>query len=162
MKKHSPVSVSLATILVLAVSAALVPSVAHARKIVETATVGGYSVTLKVLPAESFLGPHAAMARDSGAQPALLKGPLHPNHHLVAFIRKDRKPVEHAAVTISYRKLSPEKGGWMDLPVVRMHVAGKGLQTTHFGNNVKLAPGRYEVRVTVDGKGPALFLFSLR
>jgi hypothetical protein len=40
-------------------------------------------------------------------------------------------------------------------------VAGEGMNTTHYGNNVKLAPGTYEALVTVNGQGPAIFHFSL-
>jgi hypothetical protein len=43
------------------------------------------------------------------------------------------------------------------LPVVRMHVAGKERSTTHFGNNLRMEPGRYDVRVTVNGEAPATF-----
>jgi hypothetical protein len=43
-----------------------------------------------------------------------------------------------------------------------MHVAGKGLGTTHYGNNVDLPAGTYEVRVTGDGSGPASFRVPVR
>jgi hypothetical protein len=33
--------------------------------------------------------------------------------------------------------------------------------TTHYGNNVRLEPGSYEARVTVNGSAPATFQFSL-
>jgi hypothetical protein len=52
-------------------------------------------------------------------------------------------------------------GAWTKLPVVRMHMTGKGLKSTHYGNNLKLDAGGYEVRVTVDGSGPAIFRISL-
>jgi uncharacterized protein involved in high-affinity Fe2+ transport len=52
-------------------------------------------------------------------------------------------------------------GAWIDLPVVRMHVKGMGLDSTHYGNNVNLAPGKYKVRVTVNGETPVTFQFSL-
>ncbi len=122
---------------------------------------GVYSVTLKVMPAESFSGPNAEMIRDAGARPNQLDGPTQPNRHLVAFVKESGKPVKKAMVSISYRELSPKRGDWMSLPVVRMHVAGKGLETTHYGNNVKLEPGKYEARVTVNGSEPATFHFSL-
>ncbi len=140
----------------------LLTAVGQAKPISKTAKAGVFSVTLKVLPAESFLGPHAAMVRDAGAEPNTLKGPEHPNHHMVAFVKENGKPVENATVDISYRKLSPKMGAWTALPVVRMHVAGHSLATTHYGNNVRLGPGRYEARVTVNGNGPATFLFRLR
>ncbi len=122
---------------------------------------GPYSVTLKVLPAESFSGPHAEMVRDAGAKPNLLNGPEQPNHHMVAFVKREGKPVEKARVSIEYRQLSPKEGGWMRLPVVRMHVSGKGLATTHYGNNVRLEPGRYDVRVRVNRSRPVVFHFML-
>jgi hypothetical protein len=140
----------------------LIPLAAHAQKISKTAETGGYSITLKVLPAESFGGSHAEMARDGGAEPNAINGPEHPNHHLVAFVKEDGKPVETAKVSISYRNISSKKGEWVSLPVARMHVAGKGLETTHYGNNVKLAPGKYEARVVVNGSKPAVFHFSLK
>jgi hypothetical protein len=146
---------------VLALVALLLPGLAKASVISEEAAVGPYTVTLKVLPAESFSGAKAEMVREGGAQPNTLTGPTHPNHHMVVFVTKSGKQVEDAKVAISYRRLSPEMGEWMTLPVVRMHMAGRGFETTHYGNNVSLAPGSYEIRVTVNGKGPAKFRFSL-
>lgn len=161
MKKQLPISISLAVALLFALGSLLLPCAAQAQVVSKTAMAGAYSVTLKVLPAESFRGPHAAMTRDAGAQPNFLNGPDHPNHHLVAFVRRDNKPVEKAGVDISYRMLSPHRTGWMKVPVVRMHVTGKGLATTHYGNNVRLMAGNYEVRVKVNGSRPAFFHFSL-
>jgi hypothetical protein len=152
---------SLAAALIFALGALLIPGATLAVNVSKTATAGAYSVTLKVLPAESFRGPKAEMARDGGAEPNFLNGPEHPNHHLVAFVAESGKPVEDATVDISFRRLSPKMGRSMNLPVVRMHVAGKGLATTHYGNNVELPAGNYEVRVTVNGEGPATFRFSL-
>jgi hypothetical protein len=134
---------------------------AQAQNVSETGTAGKYSLTLEILPAESFHGPHAEMARDGGAMANMAGGEAGPNHHLVVFVKEDGKPVEQAKVTMSYRQLSPEKGKWISLPVTRMHVAGKGMETTHYGNNVKLAPGSYEARVTVNGEGPATLHFSV-
>jgi hypothetical protein len=139
----------------------LLPRLSDGQTISKTTMAGSYSVTLKVLPAESFRGAKAEMARDGGAEPNYLNGAERPNHHLVAFVKKDGKPVEDATVSITYRRTSSNMSRWETLPVVRMHVAGKGLATAHYGNNVKLAAGNYEARVTVDGKGPATFRFSL-
>lgn len=138
------------------------PFAAQAQSVSKTAMAGAYSVALKVLPAESFRGPHAEMVRDAGAKPDLLLSPVRPNHHLVAFVREGGKPVEKADVVIRYHELSPKQGGWIQLPVVRMHVAGKGLATTHYGNNLSLAPGKYEAMVVVNGGAPAIFRFTLR
>ncbi len=134
---------------------------AQAQEISKTEMAGKYSVTLKVLPAESFSGPTAEMVRDGGAQANEVNGPEQPNHHLVAFVKENDKPVEKADVKISYRESSSSAAKWTKLPVVRMHVAGKGPETTHFGNNVKLAPGSYEVHVTVNGSAPATFQITL-
>lgn len=161
MRNQNGISFPLAAVLMLALGTFIVPCVAQAKNVSQTAMAGAYSVTLKVLPAESFSGPHAEMMRDGGAKADMVNGPGRPNHHLVAFIAENGKPVEKAKVTISYRKLSPKPGKMMRLPVARMHVVGKGLATTHFGNNVSLGPGSYEVHVTVNGKGPATFHFSL-
>lgn len=139
----------------------LIPGAAQAQTISKKAKAGVYAVNLKVLPAESFTGPHAAMVRDAGAEPNTLNGPEHPNHHMVAFVKENGKPVENAMVEIRYRDLSSKMHAWMNLPVVRMHVAGHGLATTHYGNNVRLNAGRYEVQVTVNGNGPATFRFRL-
>ena len=54
-----------------------------------------------------------------------------------------------------------KKSDWTSLPVARMHVSGKGLETTHYGNNVWLAEGKYEARVTVNNNPSAVFQFSL-
>lgn len=161
-KKPISFTSSLSAALLFALGVMLLPAASHAQAFSKTAKASAYSVTLKVLPAESFSGPHAAMVRDAGAAPDLLNGPDRPNRHLVAFVQKDGKPVEQATVDISYRELSPAKGRWMRLPVVRMHVAGKGLATTHYGNNLHLAAGSYEARVTVNGSHPAVFHFTLR
>lgn len=162
MKNTLPTQFSLVAALILALGALLAPLAVQAQSINQTAKAGAYSVNLKVLPAESFSGPSAAMVRDGGAQANLLNGPEHPNHHMVAFIQESGKAVENATVTITYREASPSTGSWTTLPVVRMHVADQGLATTHYGNNLMLAPGNYEVRVTVNGSAPATFQFSLK
>jgi hypothetical protein len=146
---------------VFAFASLLLPRAAQAQNASTTAMAGAYSVTLRVLPAEAFNGPHAAMVRDGGAQPEQVNGPMHPNHHMVAFIKEHGAPVENARVEISYRRLSPMKGAWKHLPVVRMHMNGKGLGTTHYGNNLALGPGKYEARVTVNGKASVLLHFTV-
>ena len=161
MRNTSYLRVSLLMALSFAFASLLVPRADAAQNISETAMAGPYSVTLKVLPAESFSGPKAAMVRDNGSEPNLLNGPMHPNHHMVAFVSKSGKPMENAKVAIRYRSLSSKMNKWMTLPVARMHVAGKGPATTHYGNNLMLAPGDYQVRVTVDGSKPAMFRITV-
>jgi uncharacterized protein involved in high-affinity Fe2+ transport len=161
MRKQTVVHFPLVAGLTLVCACFLMPGDAFAKNVSETGKAGNYQLTLKVLPAESFAGAHAEMVRDGGATATPLGGEAAPNHHLVVFVKENEKPVEAAKVNISYRELSPQEGKWMSLPVARMHVAGKGMDTTHYGNNVKLAPGNYEARVTVNGQGPATFHFSL-
>jgi hypothetical protein len=147
--------------LAFAIGVLLVACAAQAQGVSQNATAGAYSVALKVLPAESFAGPGADMAWDGGARANMLNGAKKPNHHLVVFVQKDGKPVEKANVSIRYRMLSPKKTGWKSLPVARMHVAGKGPETTHYGNNVMLPAGSYEARVKVNGSPAAVFNFTL-
>jgi hypothetical protein len=162
MKEKRNTRSSLAAALILALGVLIAPFAVRAQVVSKTAKAGAYTVNLKVLPAESFTGPHSEMTRDGGAQPNLLAGPEHPNHHMVAFIQEGGKPVESATVSISYLRLSARRGAWTTLPVVRMRVTGKGLETTHFGNNLMLPAGTHEVRVTVNGSAPATFRFSVK
>ncbi|MGH9718193.1 MAG: hypothetical protein ACRD4R_15905 [Candidatus Acidiferrales bacterium] len=136
------------------------PTASQAQNTSQVARSGPYTFTLKVLPPESFHGSHAEMTRDSGAKAVAVNGPAHPNYHLVVFIKKNGKPVEDAQVAITYRQSARQH--WERLPVARMHVAGKGRETTHYGNNVNVSPGKYEVRVTVAGRRHATFRFTLK
>jgi hypothetical protein len=152
---------SLTSICLLVLGAAGIGYAAPPKTISRTGDAGPYSITLKVLPAESFEGPSAEMAWDAGANPVLLGAPSAPDHHVVAFIERDGVPVKDADVAIAVERKG-SASGWQPLPVARMHVAGKGASTTHFGNNVKLEPGDYEARVTVNGKSSATFEFTTR
>lgn len=144
-----------AAVIVFAFGSFLASCAAQAKPVSKTATVGNYSVTLKILPAESFTGAHAEMVWNGGARPNLLNSTPKPDHHMVAFVKKNGKPVADATVHIRYRRLGAHgPGGWNTLPVVRMYVKGKGRATTHFGNNVHLPAGNYAVRVTVN-KAPS-------
>ena len=148
--------------LTIVLGGVFLPLAARAQTVTKMAKAGSYTLTLKVLPAESFTGPKAEMVRDGGANPTTLNGPEHPNHHMVVFVKQNGKPVENATVDMSYRKLAPQPTNWKQLPVVRMHVKGHGLETTHYGNNVKLGSGKYLVQVGVNGGMPATFTFSLK
>jgi hypothetical protein len=161
MRKLIPVPVRshvLPAVAALAIAALFFPIASRAQNINEVARTGPYTFNLKVLPPETFHGPNAAMAHDSGAMAMAVNGPGHPNHHLVVFIKKNGKPVENATVTIAYRQSMWKH--WKQLPVARMHVKGKGPETTHYGNNVDLPPGKYEVRVKADGNS-ATFRITL-
>jgi hypothetical protein len=134
---------------------------ASPQTVSETAQAGDYSLTLKVLPAEAFTGEKAEMAWDGGAAALPLTAAAAPDHHMVVFVKRAGKPVENASVEIRYRRLGAGESTWIELPVARMHVAGKPLTTTHYGNNVRLAVGRYAVEVRVGDSPPATFDFTL-
>jgi hypothetical protein len=153
-------SLSLASTVLLVLGTVGIAHAAGQQAISKKQQAGPYSVTLKVLPPESFMGSSAEMAWDGAAKPVALGAPANPNHHLVAFVERDGKTVERADVAIVYERKG-SSSGWQTLPVARMHVAGKGPSTTHFGNNVKLEPGNYQVRVTVNGKDSATFEFTI-
>lgn len=154
------------TALMLVFGAAFAASSSH-KVIVKNLTVDGYALSLRVLPAEPFVKTADAkksensgkMVDGGGAMVAAKGGPEHPNHHLVVFIKKSGAPVEHAKVKITYQREGSKRV--MSLPVVTMWVAGAGRKTTHYGNNVNLKPGRYEVKVTVNGKAKADFHIHL-
>jgi hypothetical protein len=39
----------------------------------------------------------------------------------------------------------------VSVPIVRMEAVRKGPQSTHYGNNVRMRPGAYDVVVTANG-----------
>lgn len=144
-----------------ALGAFLASCAAQAKPVSQSAAIGAYQVTLKVLPAEAFTGADEEMVWDGGAKPDLLGSMSHPNHHLVIFVKKDGKPVENATVRIHYRALGAATGHWKTLPVARMYVKGKSRATMHYGNNVHLTPGNYEAKVQL-GNAPAhVFRFTV-
>lgn len=81
----------------------------------------------------------------------------HPNHHLVAHIfrRRTGAVVTDARVTMSFVPVDAKgrpTGAPTDVPVVVMQAVGAGPTSTHYGNNVTMAPGRYNVVVNVNDK----------
>ena len=132
-------------------------SLARAQNVSETVTAGVYTITLKILPAEAFTGPNATMERESGAQANAMAVPGHQIHHMVVFVTRGGKPVEHATVEIRYRRVGPRMSAWNNLPVVRMNEVGKGPETTHYGNNLTMVSGSYDVSVSVNNAPEANF-----
>jgi len=158
MHRHSRliITTGVSAVLLLA-GAASVWAHSDANAPSATTDVGPYTITLKVLPAETFSGSHAAMSWDGGAQPVEVGGDAGPNHHMVIFVERDGTPVENAQIDMRYRKAdSDQKSSWRNLPVARMHARGEGRQTTHFGNNLTLPAGRYEVRVDIEGQSTTM------
>jgi hypothetical protein len=124
---------------------------------------GDYEVRIEVKPPGPYTGPKAELLRDGGDQPLERIGSLSPNHRLVVTVLENNRPVEQATVVILYRNFQPPHvGPWLRLPVVRTHVAGKGPESTQFGNNVRIGPGLCQVSVSVNGEGALNARFLLR
>jgi hypothetical protein len=135
-----------------------------AKDISKTATLDSIRIELHVLPAEPFFTKDQIAADHvtegmlimGGAQPVDMHASSHPNHHLVVhvFNAKTGKAVTNADVAITYKMLDKKGKPSADsaaVPIVTMQAIGKGAQSTHYGNNVTLAPGTYSIRVLVNG-----------
>ncbi len=150
----------------LTVSALIAVAVsASAADVMRTKTVGTYRVELHLLPAEPFFSkedvatkhPKEGMEIEGGATPVMLDAASHPNHHLVVHIfdTKTGQAITDATVTMSFVSLDPKakpSGAPTEVSVVVMQAIGKGPASTHYGNNVAMPAGRYNVSVTVNGQ----------
>jgi hypothetical protein len=136
-----------------------------AKNVMKTATVGDMRIELHILPAEPFFTADevstkkvkAGMLIISGAEPLSLEASTHPNRHLVVHIfnAKTGKAITTAKVTISFQPLDAKgksTGNSINVPIVNMQVIGKGLESTHYGNNVVMPEGAYSVTVLANGK----------
>ncbi len=148
----------LATILIAPLAALALAGNAWAAGPVKISKMDGpYKLVLQLLPAEPFLskseikaGKHG-MDRIRGAAANPLHASTAPNHHLIVHVlnASTGKAVTNADVRISYNKVS-SSGKPKNLPVVEMQANGKGVASTHYGNNVHLSSGRYLIWVRVD------------
>jgi hypothetical protein len=133
-----------------------------------THDAGPFRVALAVLPAEPFLTKaeigHAAsgMIAVGGAAPVFPSAPSHPNHHLIVHIydRATGRALRGGHVAMRFTRLDrgPTAGVTMSVPVVEMQAAGKGPQSTHYGNNVFMGAGMYRVVVSIDGSARTSFV----
>jgi hypothetical protein len=129
-------------------------------------TINGQRIELHVLPAEPFFtksqvaaqgAPKEGMLIMGGAKPMLPDAKERPNQHLVihVFDTKTALAVTDAKVKMSFQSLD-EKGNQtgrpVDVPIVVMQAIGKGVQSTHYGNNVVMPDGPLAVSIVVDGK----------
>ena len=127
--------------------------------------LGPYRVELHVLPAEPFFSKADVAAKnvkegmeiEGGAAPVAPDADSHPNHHLVVhvFDKQTGKVIADATVTMSFASLDAQGkpgGAPSDVAVVVMQAIGKGPASTHYGNNVTMPAGRYDVAVTVNGQ----------
>ena len=76
------------------------------------------------------------------------------NRHLVVHIfdAESGKVIPNANVKMSFHNLADSPGISIKVPVVRMQMVGKGVQSTHYGNNVVMPDGSYSVAVVVNRK----------
>ena len=155
------------TVFVLMVAIYSVGS-ANAADVMRAKTAGPYRVELHVLPAEPFFSKEDVAAKhleegmeiEGGAAPVMPDAASHPNHHLVVhvFDGKTHQALTDATVTLKFTSLGegPSTAASVEMPVVVMQAIGKGPSSTHYGNNVSMPAGRYNVTVTINGQ-PADF-----
>jgi len=138
---------------------------ADARDYMKPATVGGMRIELHILPAEPFFTADEVAAKKvkagmlimGGAEPLALDANTHPNHHLVVHIfdAKTGKAITTAQVSINFQQLDAKKkpvGDSVNVPIVIMQAIGKGVESTHYGNNVVMPSGYYSITVVANGK----------
>jgi len=142
----------------------LATGAANAADARQTKTAGGYRVELHVMAAEPFFSKQDVASKnvkegmeiEGGAMPVAPNAASHPNHHLVVHIfdKDSGKVVADAAVTMNFAPLDSagKSGAPVDVPVVVMQAIGKGPASTHYGNNVSMPAGHYNVAVTVNGQ----------
>jgi len=149
---------------VLSAAAMNVDTAVNAADVMQAKTAGAYRIELHVLPAEPFFTKQEVadkqvtegMEIEGGAAPVPPNADSHPNHHLVAhvFDRQTGKVVTDATVTMSFAPLDANgksAGAPVAVPVVIMQAIGGGARSTHYGNNVTMPPGRYNVMIAVNG-----------
>ncbi|HTS94151.1 MAG TPA: hypothetical protein VMG55_19220 [Stellaceae bacterium] len=126
-----------------------------------------YRIVLQIGPAEAMYTPTEARLRHPdvgeimlggrlsaeigglGHEPA--GGPVPDERHLELHVvsRATGKVVAEAHVTIAIA--GPDKR-WNSVPVARMYGIEAGPDDLHYGNNVRLPPGAYSVRASVNGE----------
>jgi hypothetical protein len=152
----SPFSLAAGCVLFLHVST-------QAGHIVKDTVTGGLKISLHVVEAEPFFTRQEVEAKKvtagmlivSGAAPLTPEDSAKPNHHLVvhAYDAKSGKALTKAQVTMSFQSVDATgkpAAAEVAVPVVTMQAIGKGPQSTHFGNNVVMPDGIYEVKVRVN------------
>jgi hypothetical protein len=141
------------------------PGSAQAEGAMQRRTVAAYRVELHILPVEPFFSKEEVadkhvkegMQIEGGAAPVAIDADPRPNHHLVVHIfrRRTGAVVTDAKVTMSFVAIDANgkaAGAPTDVPVVVMQASGAGPASTHYGNNVTMPLGRYNVTVNVNDK----------
>jgi hypothetical protein len=153
---------------------------AQAKDLSQTKNAGPYRLELELLPPEPFYTAKqvssgegkAGMLIMGGAEPIPPDAPSHPNHHLVihVFDKTTNKPLQNANVRLIVQALDSSgkpTGQPQEVPIVKMQMiatAGSSSMggmsgmggtgnpaSTHYGNNVSLAPGDYRVLAVANG-----------
>jgi hypothetical protein len=145
----------------------LVAAMMMGRVTQQTQDAGPFRVVLAVLPAEPFVTQAQAahgrsgMVAIGGAAPVAPSAPSHPNHHLVihVFDRAHGHALRSGQVTMSFTPVDRKstKSATVIVPVVEMQAAGKGPESTHYGNNVFMRAGAYRVAVSINGSTRTVF-----
>jgi len=143
----------------------LIGAPAGAAELMKKITKDDLKIELHVLGAEPFYTKEevattktkSGMLIMGGAKPLGLEDTPRPNHHLVihVFDAKSSKAITDADVSLSFQALNAKgepSGEMVEVPIVIMQAIGKGPQSTHYGNNVAMADGTYQVFITVNGK----------
>jgi|WetSurMetagenome_2_1015567.scaffolds.fasta_scaffold232877_1 hypothetical protein len=136
-----------------------------ANEVTKTTVVDGMRIELHVLPAEPFFTADEVKIKKmkegmliiSGAEPVSVEANTHPNRHLVVHIFdvKTDKAITTAKVTMKFQQLDSNGkliGASTDVPIVVMEAIGKGVESTHYGNNVVMPEGSYAITVVANGK----------
>jgi len=139
-----------------------------AKNDVTTATLGGMRIELCVLQAEPFFTADEVTKKNvkegmlivGGAAPLLLEGNIYSNRHLVVHIfdEKTGQAITKAEVKMSFQPLDTHgkpSGDSVRVPIVIMQAIGKGLESTHYGNNAVMPEGAYAITVVADGQQAA-------
>jgi hypothetical protein len=137
----------------------------NAGNVIKTAIVGGMRIELNILPAEPFFTADEVATKKvqegmliiSGAEPLSLEAETRPNRHLVVHIfhTKTGKAIPTSKVSMNFQQTDAKGkpiGKSVNVPIVIMQVIGKGLESTHYGNNVVMPAGCYSVTVVANGK----------
>ena len=136
-----------------------------AGHVMKDTVVGPYTIELHIVPAEPFFTAEEVTAKHAtegmlimgGATPVAPDAKERPNRHLVVHVydAKTGKAVTGAKVTMKFQNLDEKgtlSGGSINVPVVIMQAIGKGVESTHYGNNVSMPSGTYLVTVSVNNK----------
>jgi hypothetical protein len=132
---------------------------------VKIVTVNGMKIELHILPAEPFFTAEEisikkvkeGMLKIDGAEPIPIDSNMRPNHHLVVHIYDARtgKAISNAEVNMSFQQLDLKGkpvGQSVKVPIVKMQAIGKGIESTHYGNNIVMPDGSYIIEVVANKK----------